>query len=223
MHVQGGRLILFVFILLFCRCTAAGQKADNAPQPQVAGTWKKQVTRDIDMKPEEDTVLHHLRDQNGDISLFEMLVNAVKSGKLTAYNNIGPFFTNTLSVAALNDAMSPKTDTEVITDPVTGNSMTTVVTRDFQYSNIHKYRILEEWGYDPVAGKTEIQVTGIAPLMDVYTGSYSGTKSVFWLHYADARGILATYEERHPDNTLASHIWKDYFRSDIKPVVQQGK
>jgi hypothetical protein len=215
----------FALMILAASCTPIAKKDDGsvtATPGNASGIWKKQVTRDIDMTEREDTMTHRLKGQNGDTSLFEMLVSAIRSGKLTAYNNIGPFFTNKLSDAELKDMMATKTDTVVVSDPVTGNNTTSIVSKDFQYRDIHKYRVLELWEFDPATGKTEIQITGVAPLMDLYTQNISGLQhAIFWLRYEDAKSILAAYEQLHPDNTLSSHIWSDYFQSDERPVMQK--
>jgi hypothetical protein len=222
MHVHHFVTSLLTIVLLYSCNAPVVQKSNNAPAPAEHGTWKKLVTRDVDLNEREDTVTHHLKDQDGDTALFQMLVNAVKSGKITAYNNIGGFFANKLSAGELNSILEPKVDTVVITDPVTGSNTTSVVPRDFKYRDIHIYQILEEWVFDPASGKTGIQITGIAPMMDVYSENLRGVEhAIFWLRFEEARGILAAYEQLHPDNTLASHIWSDYFQSDIKPAVQK--
>ena len=220
----------FVAAIALLSCNApADRKADNAANTAsaasaapAAGLWKKMVTRDVDMNESEDTMAHHLKEQNGDTALYQMFVGAVRSGKITAYNNVGAFFSNKLSDAELKSITETKVDTVVITDPVTGASTTSAVPRDFKYNAIHRYRILEQWDFSPSTGKTDIQIVGIGPLMDLYTENISGlTRVIFWMRFDDAKTVLAAYEQLHPGNTLAAHIWTDYFKTDVKPTAQK--
>ena len=106
-----------------------------------------------------------------------------------------------------------------IVDPVTGTEIQKIIRRDFDPTVIRKYRILEEWAFNPRTGKTDIQITGIAPMLEVYgeDGSYRGSKSMFWVRYNDARPVVEKYDQMHPNHTLASLIWDDYFLSEVKP------
>ncbi len=190
---------------------------------QTGDVWKKTVSRTIDVSQPEDTVKHHLADASNDTTLLELMVNAIKAGKLTAYDAFDHNFTSKLSMAALKEIISPRRDTMVIVDPVTNQEIMKIVEHDFDPTAIRKYRVLEEWAFNPRTGKTEIQITGISPMLDVYgdDGVYRGRKSLFWIRYNDVRQILERYEQSHPNHTLASLIWNDYFLSDVKPQVQK--
>jgi len=208
------KIVTTVALLLICGAAFA-QKEDNASRE----IWKKKVARVIDMAQKEDNTNHHLTDMREDTTMLEMMVSAIKNGKLTAYSNFDADFTTKLSPEGLREMMTSKPDTIEVVDPITNARVVKIVRRDFDNSLVHKYRILEEWAFNPHTGITSIQIIGIAPLREVYdeNGSFRGVQAMFWVRYNDVRNIIAKYEQYHPDNSLSGHIWADYFLSDVKP------
>ncbi len=202
-------LILFTVVLFVAGSTFAQ-----------TGVWKKTVSRTIDIAEKEDTVRHHLSDASDDSTLLEMMIGAIKAGKLTAYSAFDHSFTSKMSVAELKEMTASKTDTQIIVDPITNKEILKIIRRDFDPYAIHKYRFLEEWTFNPNTGKTDIQITGLSPMLEVYgeDGVYRGSKPMFWAKYNDVRPILSRYEQAHPNHTLSSLIWDDYFLSDVKPT-----
>ena len=198
-----------VFVALFCAICGVASAQNN-------GTWKKKVGRVIDLSEKENDVTHHNKDAKPKPTLLEMMADDIKSGKLDAYSTFDCSFTTKLSAAELKNMTTSKVDTIVVVDPVTGKEMTKLVRKDCDYSAIHKYRILEEWTFDPHTGRTEIQITGIAPIREIYNedGAFRGVQAMFWVKYNDARSIIAGYEQYNPGNTIAGHIWHDYFSND---------
>ena len=192
-------------------------------QKAADATWKKRVIRVIDISQPTDDKLHHLRDAGADSLLTEMLVSSILAGKVVAYTAWETQFSTTMSIANVKEYIAPIVDTMVVVDPVTGKENMKIVKRDFDYEKIKKLRILEDWTFDPIAGKTDMQIVGIAPVQDVYgdDGVFRGSKGMFWIKYNDARSIIARYERYHPENTIAAKIWYDYFLSDTMPAAQK--
>jgi len=190
---------------------------------QTGNTWKKKVARVIDLVQKEDNKVHHLTNAEQDMPLLEMMATALKAGKLNAYAAFDNNFTSKLSPAEINQILGPKIDTVTITNPIDGKEETKIIHRDFDMSVIHKYRILEEWTFDTNTGKTDIQITGIAPIRDIYgdDGVFRGVQAMFWVHFNDLHSILAKYDQYHPDNNIGVNIWNDYFLSDVKPAAQK--
>ena len=182
--------------------------------------WKKKATRLVDFAQKEDNISHHLTDASEDTSIYKMITAAIKSGKLSAYASNDKNLTSKLSYEALKEKRWGKPDTIVIVDPITNQQTWEIHDLIFEYYTINKYRILEEWAFDPHTGKTEIEIRGIGPTIDVpHDESGSETQTMFWLRYNDIQNIIARYEQYHPDNTLAGHVWHDNFLSDAKPEV----
>ncbi len=208
------KLLLVLPLTLLCVLFFAKRSYSVPP----AGTvWKKQVARIVDLRESNDTVISSLRDVSPDKNLLEMIVADVRSGKLAAYSNVFDDFKTKVSKSDMDRLVNPKVDTLVQTDPKTGSVISRMTRPAFDYEKVHKYRVLEDWTHDPVTGKTEIEVRGIAPLEEIYgdDGSYRGTRALFYLRYHDVRPLMARYELYHPDNTLSSHIWDGYFSEGL--------
>jgi hypothetical protein len=180
------------------------------------GVWKKQTTRIIDLGEQEDTIKHHMKDASPDTTLVELWVNAFKAGRLTLYSNIDHSFTTKLKREQLLEMLTSKPDTVIMFDPVDGKEVLKVIHHDLNYSAFRKYRILEDWTFDAATGKTSVEITGIAPLREIYgeAGDFRGVQAMFWIRYKDARPIIEKYERYHPTNTISSKIWNDYFYAD---------
>jgi hypothetical protein len=213
MKISHRKLLTLVALLLTCNILFAQKASDNTT------VWKKQVAREIIVKDTEDTKKHHLRDLGTDTTLLEMIVNAVKAGKLTAYSNFDYRFTTKLTMGQFNDMINPKPDTVTVTDPASGKERTVMVNHDFDYDAVTKFRILEDWTFNTTTGNTDIHIEGIAPIKEIYgqNGDFRGTQAMFWLKYNEVAPILDRYAKIHPDKSLGFRIWNDYFYSDVKP------
>ena len=222
------RYSLLSLFTIVC-CNVYGQKAPAAappppaPRPAVASegpalVWKKQIARVIDMGAKNDIGSQRISDVSSENSLMDMFVNLIRGNKIIAYTNSDHNFTTKLTVAELNRILAGKKDTVLTVDPVTGKTTTKVTQKDVNLDAIHKFKILEEWSCFPATGKTEIQIIGLAPLKDVVAddGTVHGVQPLFWLRFNDISAILVRYQQYHPNNTLAGHVWDDYFNSDGK-------
>ena len=128
-----------------------------------------------------------------------------------------------ISFDSLKSLIGVEVDTIIVTDPNTNSELRKIISRDLIYSRIGAYTLIEEWAFDPHTGKTDIQIRAIGPskVERDNRGTIAAGLPLFWVRYADTHGMISHYDQYHPDNTLASHIWADYFLSDVKPEVQK--
>jgi len=198
--------IKFAILLLLFPALSTDAQTDN-------GCWRKRVGRIIDVAPTADSSASKTTAPRKSYTLIGMIIDAIHAGKLIAYSNYDADFTTKLSAEGLKNVTVGKTDTMAIMDPVTGKETLRITQRDFDGSLIHKFRLLEEWTFNPLTGKTEIQITGIAPIREIYDedGSFRGVQAMFWVKYNDAHSIIDKYDKLHPRSTVESYIWNDYF------------
>lgn len=180
--------------------------------------WKKQVTRVVDWDEPEDTVIRHFHKPFPDSTFLETMVLSINAGKLTAYSSFDTRFTEKITKENFRKMFEVAPDTMIMMDPITGKEKMKIIQHDPDYSKVTKYRILEEWTYNQRTRKTEIEVIGIAPMVDIFgmDGELRGRKPLFWVRYIDIQSLLARYELYHPHSTLASRIWEDNFKSPEK-------
>ena len=175
---------------------------------------KNFVMRTIDLNEAEDTVIHHLRNSNPESTLTELFVKSIKDSSIQAWKGTDSTFSERLSLRELSEEFKVKTDTDF------NCGVLVYFMQVFNYDAIKTYRLLETWRFDVAIGRTEIDVFGIAPQRTISHGQIGPkeVRTLFWLRYNDVKEIIAQYEEYHPDNTIASRIWNDYFKNDAGPV-----
>lgn len=122
--------------------------------------------------------------------------------------------TDTLSAVAIAERMSP-------VDYIVDNGDTLFNTCKnpigFRFNQV-QFKVAEEWTMNVKTQETTIETKAIGLLNYQGDVTYKPGSPLFWLRYTDIKNILDRYEQYHPDNTLALHIWADYFLSDKKPT-----
>ncbi len=178
--------------------------------------WKKRVWREIDTREKQNVGFRYAGDESSGGGMFiEILIDAIKRGKIKAYNTFDDRFTTYMTKEDIMESIAGRTDTQVITDPVTGTEVTRYIKHDFNPETITKYRVKEDWIFDRNQGQMVVRIVGIAPVQDVIgdDGVYRGSKAMFWLYYPDIRNLLAQYEVFNPLNDIARYTWDEFFES----------
>lgn len=178
--------------------------------------WKKRVWRELDTREKQNVGFRYAGDEYSGGGMFiEILVDAIKRGKIRAFSNYDDNFTHIITKEQLMESLIKKPDTNTIEDPVTGQERQVIVQHDFQPESITKYRIKEDWIFDRNQGQMIVRIVGLAPVQDILgdAGDYRGSKALFWLYYPEIRGLLAQYEVFNPLNDMARFTWDEFFES----------
>lgn len=176
--------------------------------------WKKRVWREIDVRQKANMPFRYSGDENtGGGSFIEILIDAVKRGKIQAYSPYDERFTTPFTKEQIIDVLVGQPDTVYIEDMETGERKMVVTRKEFDPNTINKYRIKEDVMFDRNLGRKVTRIIGMAPLRDQTnsSGEYIGTAPFFWLYYPDIRDVLAQYEVFNPENDIARMTWDDYF------------
>jgi len=178
--------------------------------------WKKRIWRELDTREKQNVAFRYAGDENTGGGMFiEILIDAIKKGKIKAYQGIDDRFTANMTREDIQAVVAGKVDTVEVEDPINGNKILKENRRDFNPESITKYRIKEDWIFDRNQGQMVVRIVGIAPVQDVIgeDGVYRGSKALFWLYYPDIRGLLAQYEVYNPNNDVARYTWDEFFES----------
>ncbi|MBW7912760.1 MAG: gliding motility protein GldN [Taibaiella sp.] len=177
--------------------------------------WKKRVWREIDIREKQNMAFRYPGDDyTGGGYFIEIILDAVKKGKIKAYSNVDDRFTNALTKDQILEMMIGQPDTNEVIDPVSGEMKVIITRREFNPDLITKYRIKEDWVFDRNLGRMVVRIVGIAPIKDIIdenTGLFRASQAVFWLYYPEIRPMLAQYEVFNPENDVARMTWDDYF------------
>lgn len=178
--------------------------------------WQKRVWREIDTREKQNIAFRYQGDENTGGGMFiEILIDAIKRGKITAYDAFDDRFTTKMTKDQLIEKLTPKPRTEIVVDPVTGVESTKEVKSEFKPEEITTYRMKEDWIFDRNQGKMVVHIVGIAPVKDVYgeDGTFRGQQALFWLYYPDIRQTLSNYETYNPQNDIFRATWDEFFES----------
>jgi gliding motility associated protien GldN len=175
--------------------------------------WKKRVWREIDVREKQNLAFRYPGDdQTGGGFFIEIVMDAIKKGKIKAYSVYDDRFTTALSKEQIIDMLVGKPDTTPVENPLTGLIEYKITRRDFNPDVVSKYRVKEDWMFDRNLGRMVVRIIGIAPLVDKYNedGTYRGTAPLLWLYYPEARPVFAQYEVFNPENDVHRMTWDDY-------------
>lgn len=177
--------------------------------------WKRRVWREIDIREKQNMAFQFPGDDyTGGGYFIEILLDAVKKGKVKAYSNIDDHFSTALTKDQILDMMIGQPDTIWTEDPITGEMTMQITQREFDPSIVNKYRLKEDWIFDRNLGRMVVRIIGIAPIKDIIdenTGLYRASQAVFWLYYPEMRPMLAQYEVFNPENDVQRMTWNDFF------------
>ena len=178
--------------------------------------WMKKVWRELDTREKQNVAFRFPGDENSGGGYFiEIILDAIKKGKIKAYSNFDDRFTTALTKEQVLDMVAGKTDSTQVVDPLTDKVTIKVTHRDFNPDIITKYRIKEQVVFDRNLGRQVTRIIGLAPFKDIYNddGSYRVSQALFWLYFPEIRNVLAQYEVFNPENDVARMTWDDYFEN----------
>ncbi len=176
--------------------------------------WKKRIWREIDTREKQNMAFRYPGDEyTGGGYFIEIILDAVKKGKVKAYSNMDDRFTTALTKEQILEMMIGKPDTVMVENPMTGEVEMRISSKEFNPDVVTKYRLKEDWVFDRNLGRMVGRIIGIAPIIDKYNedGTYRASQPLFWLYYPEIRDMLAQYEVFNPENDVARLTWDDYF------------
>jgi gliding motility associated protien GldN len=182
---------------------------------EVDAAWKRRVWRQIDVRQKQNQAFTYAGDEySGGGAFIEILLDAVKKGKVSAYNTFDDRFTEPLNMESFEQSLQGSVDSTPVIDPITGETTYVITKKEFNVNDVTKYRLKEDWIFDRNAGRMVVRIVGIAPLIDrrnETTGDYQYSTPMLWLNYPDLRKVLANYEVYNPQNDLHRMSWADFF------------
>ncbi len=178
--------------------------------------WKKRVWREIDTRQKQNMAFRYPGDENTGGGMFiEILIDAIKKGKIKGYSTADDRFTSALSKDQIMEMLTGKPDSIPVEDPITGQITIKIIKRDFNPDAVTKFRIKEDWIFDRNLGRMVVRIVGLAPLLDRYNddGTFRASAPMFWIWYPEMRDLLAQYEVFNPENDVARMTWDEYFEN----------
>jgi gliding motility associated protien GldN len=205
-----------------------GLVKDRTPLPYMYvreddAVYRQRVWQEIDVHEKMNLpFVYKAKEDNGDQRLIYILLQAIKSGEVTAFDaNVDDRFTTPITFKDICARVipTPKTiqvpDLNKDPDGSKGIMRDTTIVEEFNPEDIERYQIKEEWVFDKQSSTLQVRILGIAPEKDVHApdGSVMAVTPVFWVYYPDLRPLLAKYEAYNGKNFGARMSWEELFES----------
>lgn len=184
--------------------------------------YTERVWREIDVREKINQVFRYKsEDDNGDQRFINILVNSIRTGKVTAFSADDDRFTTPLDSASFEKSLNGtnQCDTTAVmnlNDP-TKIDKYVVTCNTLNPDDIVKFRIKEDWVFDRESSRMFCRIIGIAPMKTIYAvdkKTEKGAQALFWVYYPDLRPTLVKYEVYNPKNMGQSRMtWEELFES----------
>ena len=184
--------------------------------------YRQRLWREIDVHEKVNLpFVYKAEGDNGNQRFVIILLNAIKSGEITAFDPVDDRFTTPYTLKQITGDLvgKPKViqvqDWTKDPDGSKGYTKDSVVTEEFNPNNIEKYWIKEDVVFDKESSRLHTRILGIAPLKTIKNtdGSYRDVTPLFWVYYPDLRPMLAKFEAYNGKNFGARLSWEEVFES----------
>lgn len=191
---------------------------DYQKESQEATPWQHVVYREIDMTKEQNASLYFpIEPQDGLTNMFNVLVKALASGQLTAYEYLDgrELFTEKykLNVKSLFDKH------EILYQEETAkgrNAATTLVVEDIDIpsAEVLSYYVKERWEFDQKTSRYAPRILCVCPVLH-RAGDMGDQKQrypLFWVNFEDIRPLLRQHLIVSSGmNTAARYTMEEFF------------
>lgn len=187
-------------------------------------TYIQRVWREIDVHEKMNVPFNYKAESdNGSQRFIMILLNAIKSGEVTAFSAVGgdDRFTTPLPFSSIAEILVGKPKTRQVPDWANdpdgskGLMKDTVINSEFNPDMVERYWIKEDVVFDKESSRMYTRILGIAPLQTILNedGSFRAVTPIFWVYYPDLRPMLAKYEVYNGKNYGARMSWEELFES----------
>jgi gliding motility associated protien GldN len=184
--------------------------------------YRQRVWREIDVHEKMNLPFAYAAtEDNGNQRFINILLNAIKSGEITAFSPVDDRFTTPYTFKEIATSLVGKPHViqvpDWVNDPTGAKGLTrdSTITEIFSPESIERYWIKEEWVFDKQSSRLYARILGIAPLKTITEsdGTFRAVTPVFWVYYPDLRPMLAKYEAYNGKNFGARMSWEELFES----------
>ncbi|MBC8172904.1 MAG: gliding motility protein GldN [Chitinophagales bacterium] len=172
--------------------------------------WEKRVWRVIDFREKMNLPMAWPKNPLMDY-IYKLAVN----GEITAYSPLYDDFDaeHAFTIEEIKNKFN-RIDTIYIFNEETYEEEIKIVPTEFNYEEVKKLRIKEDWIFDEETSQLVVRIIGMAPVkerIDPTTGEPIGEEDMFWIYYPDLRQHLIRIEVFNTENSARFFTFDDIF------------
>jgi gliding motility associated protien GldN len=182
--------------------------------------YRQRLWREIDVHEKMNLPFVYKADgDNGNQRFVIILLNAIKSGEITAFDPTDDRFTTPMPFGTIARKLVGEQTVQQVPDWIkdpTGQTMKdTTITNEFDPNAVEKYWVKEDVIFDKESSRLHTRILGIAPMKTEKNpdGSVKYVTPLFWVYYPDIRPMLAKFEAYNGKNYGARLSWEEMFES----------
>jgi gliding motility associated protien GldN len=186
--------------------------------------YRQRVWEEVDVHEKMNLpFVYKAVEDNGSQMFIKILLQAIKTGQVTAFNPIDDRFTTPYTFKEIASSVVGKPHTIQIPDYINdpdgskGLMRDSTIQEEFNPEDIERYLIKEEWVFDKESSRMHVRILGIAPEKTIRNadGSFRAVTALFWVYYPDCRPLLAKYEAYNGKNFGARMSWEELFEAHM--------
>jgi gliding motility associated protien GldN len=184
--------------------------------------YRQRLWRELDVHEKMNLPFVYKADgDNGNQRFVVILLNAIKSGEITAFDPTDDRFTTPMTYGTIARKLVGEAATiqipDVKNDPdaTKGLMKDTTITNEFDLNSVEKFWIKEDVIFDKESSRLHTRILGIAPMKSEKNpdGSLKYVTPMFWVYYPELRPMLAKFEAYNGKNYGARMSWEEVFES----------
>jgi gliding motility associated protien GldN len=169
--------------------------------------WERRIWRIVDTREKMNASFRY-----PDQPLFEILKTEALAGRIPLYDPSFESYGSAFDPEDLQQILY-RQDTVRVWDVDTHTSTLQVVQSEINVEDIKRYRLEEIWYFDSRTSTMNVQIIGIAPMLDVTdeNGNFLFERPLFWVNLPESRPVLDQYQVYIVENEAHRISWTDLF------------